>query len=798
MPNELSEKLAQITTEELKELSKKLSERVVDIIAQELTVQPIQVVAAIELLNEGATVPFISRYRKEKTGGLDDNHLRTLEERLIYLRELNERIETILNSISSQGQLTPELKAKIINVENKTQLEDLYLPYKPKRRTKGQIAIERGLEPLADALLSDATLIPATCAAAYINLEKEVKTVEEALEGARTILMERFALLPEIISEYRELLLQHGILKSEAIKESKQNPTDALKFQDYFEHQEALKNVPSHRLLAMLRGRNEGHLKLTIELLEDKQETPLGIIAKHIAFTNTHTPRDQWLQEVLRWTLRVKLNTHLEVELISLLREQAETEAIQVFAHNLNDLLMAPPAGSRTTLGIDPGFRSGIKVVVLDKTGKVLEFATLYPHQPHNKVKPSAAELLGLCQRHNVDLISIGNGTASRETEKFVQEALDAYPEFKSGPKKITTVITSEAGASVYSASELAAKEFPTLDVTIRGAISIGRRLQDPLAELVKVEPKSIGVGQYQHDVNQTKLGRSLANVIEDCVNAVGVNVNTASGPLLAHIAGLNKTIADNIITYRETNGPFQNREALKKVPRLGAKAFEQAAGFLRIPNGDNPLDSSSVHPEAYPIVKKILDKQQQGLSDIIGNKTILKSLCANDYIDATFGLPTVQDIIKELEKPGRDPRPEFKTAQFKEGIEKISDLKPGMLLEGTVTNVANFGAFVDIGVHQDGLVHISLLSNTFVKDPREVVKTGQIVQVKVIELDIQRKRISLSMRLQDEVVPKENQSTNPTHAKQKTKNMNNANKMNTNNISNSAFADALNKALSK
>lgn len=782
---QMSEEISQSITQER-------SEKISQIIAQKLTIKPSQVIATIQLLDEGAKVPFIARYRKELTGGLDDILLRNIEEEVTYLRELYDRKDTILNSIESQGKLTDELKAKIINTDNKTQLEDLYLPYKPKRRTKGQIAIEKGLLPLADDLLNDATLIPIELANTYVDLEKEIKTPEEALEGARAILMERFAEMPELVGECRELLLNFAILYSGAIEDSKKDPNDALKFKDYFDHSEALKNVPSHRLLAMLRGRNEGHLKLHIALPEEKQDLPLGIIAKHIGFINNQTPRDLWLQEVVRWTLRIKLHTHLEVELISSLREQAEAEAIKVFAHNLSDLLMAPPAGHRVTLGVDPGFRTGIKLVALDKTGKVLEHATLYPHQPHNKIQQSAQALLALCKRHQIDLISIGNGTASRETEKFIETAIDADPQLKNGPQKITLVITSEAGASVYSASELASKEFPELDVTIRGAISIARRLQDPLAELVKIDPKSIGVGQYQHDVNQTKLGRALEKVIEDCVNAVGVNVNSASGPLLTHIAGLNKTIAENIVTYREANGPFQNRESLKKVPRLGAKAFEQAAGFLRIINGDNPLDSSSVHPEAYPVVKKILQAQQQTLSEVMGNRALLNSLCANDYTDETFGLPTVKDIFKELEKPGRDPRPEFKTAQFKDGIDKITDLKPGMVLEGTVTNVANFGAFVDIGVHQDGLVHISLLSDTFVKDPRSVVKTGQIVTVKVIEVDVERKRISLSMKLsEDAKAPINNKTTSKPNAQR-------APKADQKSVSNSAFADALNKAFSK
>jgi len=783
---------------ELTILSAHLSTKIPSILANKLDLKLNQVQAAINLFDQGAAVPFIARYRKEETQSMDAEQLRTLQEELTYVRELHARIETVLHSIESQGQLNDTLKEKILQVDNKTQLEDLYLPYKPKRRTKGQIAIEKGLEPLAEALLNDPTLDPQSYAVQYIDLEKELKTTEDVLAGAQAILMERFAQLTDLIIECRHYFLENGVILSSRLQEETTPSTEELKFKDYFLHQEPIKSVPSHRMLAMLRGRHAGYLKLNIQLPEEKKDIPLGFIAKHIQFVNQNTPRDKWLSTVIQSCFRIKLHTHLEVELISQLREQAETEAIKVFAYNLKNVLMAPPAGHRTTIGIDPGFRTGIKLAVLDNTGKILESTTLYPHAPQNKIVESACALIHLCKKYPVELISIGNGTASRETEKFVQEALSTIPEFKQGPQKITIVMTSEAGASVYSASPLAIAEFPELDVTIRGAISIGRRLQDPLAELVKIDPKSIGVGQYQHDVNQSKLTHSLNNVVEDCVNAVGVNVNTASSALLSHIAGLNKTIADNIIDYRETHGAFSTRNTLKKVPRLGTKAFEQAAGFLRIVNGDNPLDQSSVHPEAYPIVQKILDTQQCTISDLMGNSTLLKALRPQDYIDDNFGILTIQDVLKELEKPGHDPRAEFKTAEFKEGIETIKDLKPGMILKGVVTNVANFGAFVDIGVHQDGLVHISLLSNTFVKDPKTIIKTGDIVDVKVIELDIERKRISLSMILdtQSTSVQPSPSTKKQSHSAKPAKT---TIKKNTNvNQADNPFAQALKDALSK
>lgn len=715
------------------------------LIATELNVRPQQVNAAIALLDEGATVPFISRYRKEVTGGLTDTDLRNLDERLNYLRELEDRRGAILKSINDQGKLTPELENQIQNVLSKTELEDLYLPYKPKRRTKGQIAIEAGLEPLADALFADPTLSPETAATEYVNADKGVADVAAALEGARFILMERFADDASLLAKLRAFLKQHALIKSKVV-EGKEN--EGAKFRDYFEFSEAIEKVPSHRALAMFRGRNESVLTLTLvphEVPEgERADTALEMqVAKHLGVEDKGRAADGWLMQMAQWTWRIKLATRFETEIFNDLRERAEADAIRVFAANLRDLLMAAPAGSKTTMGLDPGLRTGVKAVVVDDTGKLLHNVTIFPHAPQNEWTNSLKMLHMLCVKFNVGLISIGNGTASRETDKLVADLLKAAPEIKA-----TKVVVSEAGASVYSASELAAQEFPNLDVSYRGAVSIARRLQDPLAELVKIEPKSIGVGQYQHDVSQAQLAKTLDAVVEDCVNAVGVDINTASVPLLAKVSGLNRTLAANIVSFRDKNGRFKSRQDLLQVERLGAKTYEQAAGFLRIVGGDNPLDASAVHPEAYPVVEKILQKNQKAsIKELMGNVSFLRGLKVADYTDEKFGAPTVTDIIAELEKPGRDPRGEFKTATFREGVEKVSDLKIGMQLEGTVTNVTDFGAFVDIGVHQDGLVHISQLADRFVKDPREVVKAGDIVNVTVMEVDVQRQRIALSMR---------------------------------------------------
>ncbi len=727
-------------------------------IAAELGVHPNQVAAAVQLLDDGATVPFIARYRKEATGNLDDTQLRTLEERLGYLRELEERRAAILASIEEQGKLTPELRNEVEHAETKQRLEDLYLPYKPKRRTKAQIAREAGLEPLADALYGDPTLNPEDEAAKYVNPEKEppeqhVPDVKAALDGARQILMERFAEDAALLEKLRNYLNEHAQIVSTVV-EGKQTSADpsVAKFRDWFDFREPLKSAASHRVLALLRGRNEDVLRLAIktepELRDPPESSPcITMIARHVGIEDQGRAGDRWLAETARWTWLVKLSLHLETELMGVLRERAEEEAIRVFARNLHDLLLAAPAGPKAVIGLDPGIRTGVKVAVVDATGKLLETTTLYPHEPRRDWEVSIAALRALAQKHAVDLIAIGNGTASRETDKLAGDLMKRYPELK-----LTKIVVSEAGASVYSASELAAREFPDLDVSLRGAVSIARRLQDPLAELVKIDPKSIGVGQYQHDVNQSKLARSLDAVVEDCVNSVGVDANTASAALLARISGLNSTLAANIVSYRDQHGAFPSREALKKVPRLGEKTFEQAAGFLRINQGENPLDASAVHPEAYPVVERILADIKKGVKELIGDSRAVKSLKAEKYTDERFGLPTVQDILKELEKPGRDPRPEFKTASFREGVEDLKDLEPGMQLEGVVTNVTNFGAFVDIGVHQDGLVHISALSNTFVKDPHAVVKAGDVVKVKVLEVDIPRKRIALTMRLADEV----------------------------------------------
>ena len=714
------------------------------IIAQELGVNVNHADAAINLLDEGATVPFISRYRKELTGAMDDGQLRTLQERLIYLRELEERRATVLSSIEEQGKLTAELKQSILAVSTKTALEDLYLPYKPKRRTKGQIAIEAGLEPLADSLFTDPSQDPETLATQYLDKDKGIEDSKAALDGAKYILMERFAEDAELLAQLREYMIHKSRL-TVSVVDGKQ--AEGEKFQDYFEYSEAFADIPSHRALAILRGRKEGILRssLLIETNEGQTHPCEGMIAKHCGIEHQGRAADDWLQGVAQWTWRVKLALQIETDLMMQIRQSAEEDAITVFANNLKDLLLAAPAGARVTMGLDPGYRTGVKVAVVDDTGKVLDHTAIYPHAPQKQWDQALATLGALCQKHKVDLISIGNGTASRETDKLAADLIKLIPD-----ARLTKIVVSEAGASVYSASELGAKEFPDLDVTIRGAISIARRLQDPLAELVKIEPKAIGVGQYQHDVNQTKLARSLDNVVEDCVNAVGVDVNTASAALLSYVSGLSSSLASNIVSHREIHGAFSNRQKLLDVPRLGAKVFEQAAGFLKV-NGDNPLDASAVHPESYGVVEQIAQKNQRDVKSVIGDASFLRQLQAKDYISDNVGELTVKDIITELEKPGRDPRPEFKTAEFKEGVEKVSDLKPDMILEGVVTNVTNFGAFVDIGVHQDGLVHISALSNSFVKDPRAVVKAGDVVKVKVMEVDVQRKRIGLSMRLDDD-----------------------------------------------
>jgi len=717
-------------------------------IADELGVREQQVNATVALLDEGATVPFIARYRKEVTGSLDDNQLRTLEERLRYLRELEDRRGTILNSIDEQGKLTDELRAAIQEADTKNRLEDLYLPYKPKRRTKAQIAREAGLEPLADALFGDPTLDPEATAAGYLNPEAGVEDTKAALEGARHILMERFAEDAELLGSLRDFIWQEGQLKVTVV-EGKEN--EGAKFRDYFDHVEPLKKVPSHRALAILRGRNEGILTYSLVMgdAEDDRRQPHPAeqrIAARWGIRDNGRAADKWLSEVVRWTWRVKLSTQIETDLMSQVREAAEAEAINVFAANLKDLLLLAPAGPRPTLGLDPGLRTGVKVAVIDGTGQVVDHGAIFPHAPQNKWEPSIAQLAAWCQKYQIELVAIGNGTASRETEKLVGDLCKRYPELK-----LARIVVNESGASIYSASEFASKELPDLDVTIRGAVSIARRLQDPLAELVKIEPKSIGVGQYQHDVSQVQLSRSLDAVVEDCVNGVGVDLNTASVPLLTRVSGLNTSIAQNIVDFRNQNGKFVSRKQLLKVARLGERTFEQAAGFLRIAGGDNPLDRSSVHPEAYGVVEAIAKGNGRKVEDIIGDSAFLRSLNPQDYVTEQFGLPTIKDIISELEKPGRDPRPEFRFASFEEGVETLKDLKPGMVLEGSVTNVTNFGAFVDIGVHQDGLVHISALSHTFVKDPREVVKAGDIVKVKVMEVDIPRKRIGLSMRMDDQ-----------------------------------------------
>ena len=719
--------------------------QICQIIAQELNVRVEQVLATVTLIDDGNTVPFIARYRKEVTGGLDDTQLRNLDSRLSYLRELDDRRQTILKSIREQDKLTPELEKEILATDSKTRLEDLYLPYKPKRRTKGQIAIEAGLEPLADALWQNPQLDPEVEAAKYIK--DSIADTKTALDGARAILMERMAEDADLLDKVRTYLQKNAELQSRVVTGKEQ---EGEKFKDYFEHNELISRVPSHRALAMLRGRNEGFLQLSLNADPAQEESVRGsycetIIAEHYRIHFNNAPADNWRKQVISWAWRIKISMHLETELMGAMKERSEIEAIEVFATNLKDLLMAAPAGPRATLGLDPGLRTGSKIAVVDATGKVLATETIYPHQPHNKVEASTNTILKLVKAHNVDLIAIGNGTASRETDTLVADIIKRHN------LKVQKIMVSEAGASVYSASELAAKEFPEMDVSLRGAVSIARRLQDPLAELVKIDPKSIGVGQYQHDVSQSMLAKRLDAVVEDCVNAVGVDVNMASAALLTRVAGLSTTMAQNIVDYRNELGRFESRSALKKVPRLGPKAFEQCAGFLRIMDGKNPLDASSVHPEAYPVVKKIAEQTGKATKTLIGDSEFLRNLRAADYTDETFGLPTVTDIIKELDKPGRDPRPEFKTATFAEGVNEVKDLEIGMILEGVVSNVANFGAFVDIGVHQDGLVHISALTDRFVADPREVVKAGDIVKVKVMEVDIQRKRIALTMRLNDE-----------------------------------------------
>ncbi len=718
-------------------------------IALELGVRPAQVIATVQLIDEGASVPFIARYRKEATGELDDTQLRNLEERLAYLRDLEERRSAVLASIDEQGKLSSTLKAEIEAAETKQRLEDLYLPFKQKRRTKAQIAREAGIEPLALALLSDPNLDPEPEAGKYLNEEAGFADARAVLDGARQILMERFAEDAELLGQLREYLREHGVVKS-AVVEGKE--AEGAKFRDWFDFAEAVGSMPSHRALALLRGRNEGFLSVSLVLDSELGDAEKNVrnpceqrIAARFGIRDQSRPADKWLLDTVRWTWRVKIYTHLELELMNALRERAEDEAIRVFARNLKDLLLAAPAGQHATMGIDPGIRTGCKLAVVDATGKLLDTATIYPHEPRCDWDGAMATIARLAARHGVSLVAIGNGTASRETDKLVADVIKRHPE-----ARLTKIVVSEAGASVYSASEFAAREFPDLDVTLRGAVSIARRLQDPLAELVKIEPKAIGVGQYQHDVSQSKLARSLDAVVEDCVNAVGVDVNTASIPLLTRISGLNAGLAANIVGYRDAHGAFRTRDELRKVPRLGDKTFEQAAGFLRIPNGDNPLDASAVHPEAYPLVERILVDLKKPIREVIGNP-LGRGLSAQKYADGRFGLITVQDIIRELEKPGRDPRPEFKTARFTEGVDAMKDLRPGMILEGVVTNVAAFGAFVDIGVHQDGLVHVSALSTKFVKDPHEVVKAGEVVRVKVLEVDLPRQRISLTMRMTDE-----------------------------------------------
>lgn len=749
-------------------------------IASELNVPAKSVQSAIDLLDDGATVPFIARYRKEVTGGLDDTQLRTLLERLHYLRELQDRKQTVLSSIEEQGKLSEELKQAIDAADNKTLLEDLYLPYKPKRRTKAQIARENGLLPLAEALLSQPELNPEVVATEYLS--EHVSDAKAALDGARAILMEKFAEEAELMGMLRDKLWREGQIHATVIAGQE---GAGEKFKDYFDHVESLHSIPSHRVLAMLRGRNEGILAINVQYQAD--DTPITeqsayeqLIAAQFSIADLGRPADRWLRDTVRLSWRAKIFLSLELEALTRLKEAADQAAISVFAQNLKDLLLAAPAGRLTTLGLDPGIRTGVKVAVVDDTGKLLETTTIYPHQPRNDWQGSLAVLAQLVLRHQVQLIAIGNGTASRETDKLAAELIRSLPQ-----QGLQKIVVSEAGASVYSASALAAKEFPDLDVSLRGAVSIARRLQDPLAELVKIDPKSIGVGQYQHDVNQTQLAKSLDAVVEDCVNAVGVDVNTASAPLLARISGLNTTLANNIVSYRDSHGAFTNRQTLLKVPRLGEKTFEQAAGFLRIQGGDEPLDASAVHPESYPVVSRMLATAHLHATELIGNRQAIKALNPSDYIQTNVGLPTILDILAELEKPGRDPRGEFHTATFAEGVEDIKDLQPGMELEGVVSNVAAFGAFVDIGVHQDGLVHVSAMADRYVSDPREVVKAGDVVKVKVVEIDIARRRIALTMRLQDE--------TKPSSDRQKVK-AQRSNQTQHSNLANNAMAEAFSR----
>ncbi|WP_308015559.1 Tex family protein [Streptomyces huiliensis] len=717
-------------------------------IAEELGVQERQVKAAVDLLDGGATVPFVARYRKEATGALDDAQLRTLEERLRYLRELEERRAAVLESVRSQGKLDAALEARIREADSKARLEDIYLPFKPKRRTKAQIAREAGLEPLAEGLLSDPGVEPLAAAAAFVDADKGVADPAAALEGARAILTERFAEDADLIGELRERMWTRGRLAAK-VRPGKEEA--GAKFADYFDFAEPFTELPSHRVLAMLRGEKEEVLDLVLEP-EPAGEAPAGpsayeqAVARRFGVADRGRPGDKWLADTVRWAWRTRILVHLGIDLRLRLRQAAEDEAVRVFATNLRDLLLAAPAGTRATMGLDPGFRTGVKVAVVDATGKVAATETIYPHVPQNKWDASLATLARLAKEHGVELVAIGNGTASRETDRLAADLIGRHPELG-----LTKVMVSEAGASVYSASAFASQELPGMDVSLRGAVSIARRLQDPLAELVKIDPKSIGVGQYQHDLSEVKLSRSLDAVVEDCVNGVGVDVNTASAPLLSRVSGISSGLADNIVAHRDANGPFRSRKALKDVARLGPKAYEQCAGFLRIRGGDDPLDGSSVHPEAYPVVRAMAKRTGNDVAALVGNTGVLRSLRPEEFVDESFGLPTVTDILRELEKPGRDPRPAFRTASFKDGVEKIGDLAAGMILEGVVTNVAAFGAFVDVGVHQDGLVHVSAMSKTFVKDPRDVVKPGDIVRVKVLEVDIPRKRISLTLRLDDE-----------------------------------------------
>ena len=775
-------------------MTKTISQRIAD----ELGVREQQVEAAVTLLDGGATVPFVARYRKEATGALDDAQLRTLEERLNYLRELEERRVAILNSVREQGRLDTALEAAILAADSKGRLEDIYLPFKPKRRTKAEIAKEAGLEPLAELLLTQSENDPQATAAPFVNADKQVADTAAALDGARSILVERFAEDADLIGNLREQMWSNGLLASK-LRDGKKEA--GAKFSDYFDFSEPLNKLPSHRILAMFRGEKEEILDLQM-LPEAPTPTPAAVssyefrIMQRFAITDKGRPGDRWLAETVRWAWRTKIQMHMNIDLRMRLWTAAETEAVRVFASNLRDLLLAAPAGARATMGLDPGYRSGVKVAVVDATGKVVATTAIFPHEPQRRWDESLATLGKLAREHRVELIAIGNGTASRETDKLAIELVKLLPELK-----MSKIVVSEAGASVYSASAFASEELPGLDVTLRGAVSIARRLQDPLAELVKIDPKSIGVGQYQHDLGESKLSRSLDAVVEDCVNAVGVDANTASAPLLARVSGIGLGLAQSIVQHRDANGPFRSRKALKDVPRLGPKAFEQCAGFLRITDGEDPLDASGVHPEAYPVIRRILAATKSDIKALIGNAEILRQIKPQAFADDTFGLPTVTDILRELEKPGRDPRPAFKAAEFKDGVEKVSDLKPGMVLEGAVTNVAAFGAFVDIGVHQDGLVHISAMSRTFIKDPREVVKSGDIVRVKVLEVDVARKRIALTLRLDDELAakPDRNARSEPRNSSRPSSNAPASRKTSQPNTSGGgALAEALRRAAEK